>query len=267
MTNTIRLCAASFLCGILLCSLSSTEAAPPKHPKSSNTPWAIVFTSEGNFVIELFDQWVPKTVAHFVGLANGTKPWQHPKTKQTLRKPLYRNLTFHRIVPTYLLQTGCPLGNGKGGTGYYIPDEFHPNLKHRGPGYVSMANAGPNTNGSQFYITLRATPWLDAKPIKGKYCSNFDNPIRCTRHKDCLQYSRMFPDAADGKPLCKKRTQLRGHSVFGKVVYGMNVLTKISEVPMDANGRPFRPIKLKRIDIRRGKNWKRTWLRAKPSSR
>ncbi|TNE48241.1 MAG: peptidylprolyl isomerase [Deltaproteobacteria bacterium] len=242
-----------------------TQAAPPAHPKSAQTPWAIVFTSQGNFVVELFDQWVPKTVAHFVGLATGSKPWQDPKTKETVRKPLYRNLTFHRIVPTYMLQTGCPLGNGKGGPGYTIQDEFHPNLRHGGPGYVSMANAGPNTNGSQFYITLRATPWLDVKEIKGKYCKNFDNPIRCTRHMDCLKYARMFPNAADGKALCEKRTQKRGHTVFGKVVHGLNVLTKISELPMDANGRPFQPVKLKRIDIRRGKRWQRSWLRAKPS--
>ena len=174
-------------------------------------PWAVVFTNKGNFVIELFYKQTPKTVAHFVGLAEGTKAWIHPSTKLTVRKPFYNGLTFHRIVPTYLLQTGCPLGNGKGGPGYTIKDEFHPTLKHKGPGIVSMANAGPDSNGSQFFITLRATPWLDVKSVTGRFCSNFDLPVRCKTREHCVQYAKMFPNASDGTAFCKMRTLRRGH--------------------------------------------------------
>ncbi len=250
--------------GLFFLGFGSTQAAPTS-PK--NRPWAVVFTNQGNFVIALYYKRTPLTVAHFVGLAEGSKAWIHPSTKLTVRKPFYNGLKFHRIIPTYLVQTGCPLGNGKGGPGYTIKDEFHPSLKHRGPGFVSMANAGPDSNGSQFFITLRATPWLDVKTVTGKYCSNFDLPVRCKTREHCVRYTRMFPDASDGPPACKKRTMRRGNTIFGKVIYGMNVLTRISEQPMDANGHPFRPIKIKRIDIRRGSRWQRSWLRAKAPPR
>ena len=120
-------------------------------------------TSEGNFTIRLFDGEVPNTVANFVGLAEGTKEWTDPKSGQRVKRAFYDGLVFHRVIEGFMIQGGDPLGTGTGGPGYKFADEFHPKLKHTKPGILSMANAGPNTNGSQFFITLAATPWLDNK--------------------------------------------------------------------------------------------------------
>jgi len=124
---------------------------------------ALFTTSEGNFKIRLFDQEVPNTVANFVGLAEGTKEFTDPKTGQKTKRPFYDGLAFHRVIDAFMLQGGCPLGTGTGGPGYKFADEFNPKLRHSKPGMLSMANAGPNTNGSQFFVTLAATPWLDNK--------------------------------------------------------------------------------------------------------
>ena len=118
-------------------------------------------TSAGRFRIRLFDEDAPKTVANFVGLAEGTQEFTDPKTRQQTRRPFYDGLIFHRVIDGFMVQGGDPLGTGTGGPGYQFADEFSPKLRHRGPGTLSMANAGPNTNGSQFFITLAATPWLD----------------------------------------------------------------------------------------------------------
>ena len=124
---------------------------------------ALFTTSEGNFKIRLFNQEVPNTVANFVGLAEGTKEFTDPKTGQKTKRPFYDGLAFHRVIDGFMLQGGCPLGTGTGGPGYKFPDEFNPKLRHSKPGMLSMANSGPNTNGSQFFVTLAATPWLDNK--------------------------------------------------------------------------------------------------------
>jgi peptidyl-prolyl cis-trans isomerase A (cyclophilin A) len=118
-------------------------------------------TSAGNFTVRLFDDKAPKTVANFVGLAEGTREWTDPKTRQKVTRPFYDGLIFHRVIADFMIQGGCPMGNGMGGPGYQFADEFGPGLKHDRPGLLSMANAGPNTNGSQFFITLVPTPWLD----------------------------------------------------------------------------------------------------------
>ena len=118
-------------------------------------------TSEGSFTIKLFDTEAPNTVANFVGLAEGTKEWTDPKSGQKVKRPFYNGLIFHRVIEGFMLQGGDPLGTGTGGPGYKFADEFHPKLRHAKAGTLSMANAGPNTNGSQFFITLDATPWLD----------------------------------------------------------------------------------------------------------
>lgn len=118
-------------------------------------------TSEGSFRIRLFDEQVPNTVANFVGLAEGTKEFVDPKTGQKTTRPFYDGLIFHRVIDAFMIQGGDPLGTGTGGPGYRFADEFHPALRHDKPGILSMANAGPNTNGSQFFITLVPTPWLD----------------------------------------------------------------------------------------------------------
>jgi peptidyl-prolyl cis-trans isomerase A (cyclophilin A) len=117
----------------------------------------------GDIVIQLFEDKAPKTVANFVDLATGAKEWTDPKTKEKVKRPLYNGTIFHRVIPGFMIQGGDPLGNGTGGPGYRFEDEFNPDLKHSKPYILSMANAGPNTNGSQFFITHKATPWLDGK--------------------------------------------------------------------------------------------------------
>jgi peptidyl-prolyl cis-trans isomerase A (cyclophilin A) len=125
--------------------------------------YATLKTSMGEIVIQLFDDKAPKTVANFVDLATGTKEWTDPKTREKVKRPLYNGTIFHRVIPGFMIQGGDPLGNGTGGPGYRFEDEFHPDLKHSKPGILSMANAGPNTNGSQFFIIQKPTPWLDGK--------------------------------------------------------------------------------------------------------
>jgi peptidyl-prolyl cis-trans isomerase A (cyclophilin A) len=123
--------------------------------------FAVFDTTKGTFKIKLFADKAPKTVENFVGLAEGTKEWTDPNTGKKVKKPLYDGLIFHRVIDGFMIQGGDPLGNGTGGPGYRFADEFDPSLKHDKPGILSMANAGPNTNGSQFFITVRATPHLD----------------------------------------------------------------------------------------------------------
>ncbi len=120
-------------------------------------------TTLGNFSIELYDAKTPKTVANFVGLAEGTIEWTHPKTREKHRTPYFDGIIFHRIIQGFMIQGGDPLGEGYGGPGYQFADEFHPDLRHDRAGILSMANAGPNTNGSQFFITLGPTPHLDRR--------------------------------------------------------------------------------------------------------
>ena len=125
--------------------------------------YATLKTSMGDIVIQLFDDKAPKTVANFVGLASGTKEWTDSKTGEKIKKPLYNGTIFHRVIPGFMIQGGDPLGNGTGGPGFRFEDEFHSDLRHSKAGIFSMANAGPNTNGSQFFITHQPTPFLDNK--------------------------------------------------------------------------------------------------------
>ena len=141
-----------------LLSGSSAQAQEKKGPV-----YATLKTSMGDIVIQLFEDKAPKTVANFVDLATGAKEWTDPKTKEKVKRPLYNATIFHRVIPGFIIQGGDPLGNGTGGPGYRFEDEFNPDLKHSKPGILSMANAGPNTNGSQFFIIHKATPWLDGK--------------------------------------------------------------------------------------------------------
>jgi peptidyl-prolyl cis-trans isomerase A (cyclophilin A) len=120
-------------------------------------------TSGGTFKVRLFDDKAPKTVANFVGLATGTQEWTDPASGKAVTRPFYDGLIFHRVIDGFMLQGGCPEGSGRSGPGYRFPDEFGAGLAHDKPGLLSMANAGPNTNGSQFFVTLAATPWLDNK--------------------------------------------------------------------------------------------------------
>jgi peptidyl-prolyl cis-trans isomerase A (cyclophilin A) len=118
-------------------------------------------TTEGSFTVRLFEKEAPQTVANFVGLAEGTKEWRDPSTGQKKTGPYYDGIIFHRVISGFMIQGGDRLGTGTGGPGYNFGDEFHPTLRHSRAGILSMANAGPNTNGSQFFITLGPTPHLD----------------------------------------------------------------------------------------------------------
>ena len=123
--------------------------------------YAVFETTEGSFTVRLFEKEVPETVANFVGLAEGTKEWKDPSTGEKKTAPYYDGIIFHRVISGFMIQGGDRLGTGTGGPGYNFGDEFHPSLRHSRPGILSMANAGPNTNGSQFFITLGPTPHLD----------------------------------------------------------------------------------------------------------
>ena len=131
----------------------------------ANDTFAVFDTTEGRFKAKLFQDEAPKTVQNFVELAEGTKTG----------KPFYDGLVFHRVIPDFMIQGGCPEGSGRGGPGYKFADEFHPSLKHTKPGLLSMANSGPNTNGSQFFVTVAPTSWLDNRhAIFGEVIEGFD---------------------------------------------------------------------------------------------
>ena len=125
--------------------------------------YATLQTNKGDVVIRLFPNHAPKTVSNFVGLAEGTKEWTDPRTNKKVNQPYYDGIIFHRVIDGFMIQGGDPLGQGVGGPGYKFADEFHPSLRHNKEGILSMANAGPNTNGGQFFITLGPTPHLDNK--------------------------------------------------------------------------------------------------------
>lgn len=130
-----------------------------------NETFAVFDTTEGTFRIKLFAEHAPKTVENFVSLADGSKTG----------KPFYNGLIFHRVIPNFMIQGGCPEGSGRGGPGYKFTDEFHPSLRHSKKGILSMANSGPNTNGSQFFITVAETSWLDNKhTVFGEVVEGYD---------------------------------------------------------------------------------------------
>lgn len=155
------MCKKLLLVGAFL--LAASYGITAESPDKKGPLYATLKTSMGDIVIQLFDDKAPKTVANFVGLASGTKEWMDPKTDEKVKRPLYNGTIFHRVIPGFMIQGGDPRGNGTGGPGYRFDDEFHPDLRHSKAGILSMANAGPNTNGSQFFITHQATPQLDGR--------------------------------------------------------------------------------------------------------
>ena len=168
-------------------------------------PTATLHTSEGDIEVELFEERAPRTVGNFIGLATGEREWTDPQTGERITdQPLYDDVLFHRVIDGFMIQGGDPTGTGRGGPGYQFDDEFHDELTHDGAGILSMANSGPNTNGSQFFITLDATPHLDGR-----------------------------------------------HSVFGKVVDGMDVVREIGSAETDPNDRPKADVVLESVTVDR----------------
>lgn len=167
------------------------------HKETVNGLTAVFNTTMGEFEIELYPKECPETVWNFVNLAEGRQA--------TVKEgPYYNGLVFHRVIRGFMIQGGCPEGSGRGGPGYRFDDEFNPNLKHSSEGILSMANAGPGTNGSQFFITLGATPHLDGR-----------------------------------------------HTVFGKVIKGLDIIKKIGDTPVGAMDRPKTEVSINSVEIKR----------------
>ena len=137
-------------------------ACAQSNPNLGPGVYALFDTTQGNFTIKLYADMAPNTVENFIGLATGSKQWTHPTTNESFQDtPYYNGIIFHRVISGFMLQGGDPGGTGMGGPGFRFNDEFHPEARHSKAGILSMANAGPNTNGSQFFVTLRPTPHLD----------------------------------------------------------------------------------------------------------
>jgi peptidyl-prolyl cis-trans isomerase A (cyclophilin A) len=177
---------------------TATEA-----PKREDGLYVTIETSMGTIQGRLFEKESPITVKNFVDLALGRKVWTDPRTSLPVKKPLYNGLTFHRVLPNFMIQGGDPLANGSGGT-KVIPDEFHPSLKFDVPGRFGMANSGPNTGSCQFFITEIPTPHLNG-----------------------------------------------GHTIFGQVTEGMDVVKAIARVPTKAENAPVKPVRIVKVSFDR----------------
>jgi peptidyl-prolyl cis-trans isomerase A (cyclophilin A) len=164
--------------------------------------YATFETTLGNITCRLFSEHAPKTVANFTGLAKGEKEFTDAKTRARAKRPFFDGLVFHRVIPNFMIQGGCPLGSGTGDPGYKFEDEFSKSVRFDKPGKLAMANSGPNTNGSQFFITVAPTDWLNDH-----------------------------------------------HTIFGEVVEGQDVVTKISLTPRDRQDRPKTPVVLNAVKI------------------
>ncbi len=178
---------------------------------ASKNPVAELHTNQGVISIELHADKAPKTVANFIGLATGQKEFTCPTSGEPTKKAYYDGLVFHRVISNFMIQGGCPQGTGYGNPGYKFDDEFHPELWHDKKGVMSMANSGPNTNGSQFFITTGAHAHLDA--------------------------GRQSPTPT-------------GYSIFGQVIDGMDALDKIAQTPTAAGDRPHTDMVIEKVVIK-----------------
>ncbi len=155
--------------------LKNFEEVPADYVPGTGELHAIIHTNMGVIDVLLYESRAPKTVANFVGLATGKREYTDMKTKKSSNEPYYDGVIFHRVIPGFMIQGGDPSGSGSGGPGYNFADEFHKELRHTRGGLLSMANAGPGTNGSQFFITLGATPHLDNRhAIFGEVVAGMD---------------------------------------------------------------------------------------------
>lgn len=184
--NFLRLITFSLFSLLFSCSTSdSSNESKQEGNYGITTPgvYAVLKTAKGNIRLKLFYKKVPNTVANFVGLSEGSK-----ESNKASGVPFYDGTIFHRVIPNFMIQGGDPQGSGRGGPGYRFQDEFHPDLKHNSAGILSMANAGPNTNGSQFFKTHKATPWLDNRhSVFGKVVSiNDQQTVNAIRRGDKL---------------------------------------------------------------------------------
>jgi peptidyl-prolyl cis-trans isomerase A (cyclophilin A) len=183
---------------------------------------AIIHTSAGDLRCELVPDKAPHTVANFVGLATGKKDWTNPRTGKTEHNhPFYDGVIFHRVIPGFMIQGGDPLGTGMGGPGFAFADELRPDLLFDRPGRLAMANAGPNTNGSQFFITETAQPGL--------------NP--CFDEGGCQRGSGIVPKGT-------------GYSIFGQCDdASVELVKRIARMPRDPRDRPLTPVRITRVEI------------------
>jgi peptidyl-prolyl cis-trans isomerase A (cyclophilin A) len=164
----------NLLLALLCLTLATLAGAQTSSPAAKGAVTATIETTDGNITCTLFPDKAPLTVANFIGLSDGTKPWKNPKTGQMMHTPLYDGTICHRVIPNFMIQCGDPAGNGSGDPGYSFKDEFTPDLTFDQPGRLAMANSGPNTNGSQFFITEVPTPHLNGKHTIFGQCENLD---------------------------------------------------------------------------------------------
>ncbi|TPV32886.1 peptidylprolyl isomerase [Paucihalobacter ruber] len=201
---------------LYLAILLSFLACKEQYPELEDGIYAEFVTNKGTMVAKLTHDKTPVTVANFVALAEGT----HPGVSEEFKgKRFYDSLTFHRVIDNFMIQGGDPTGTGSGSPGYKFEDEFHPELKHNKPGILSMANSGPNTNGSQFFITEVATPHLDAFKEDGT-----------------LKRCGTFPGGS-----C--------HTVFGELVLGLDIQDSISNIKTMDGSKPETPVIIKQLNI------------------
>lgn len=168
----VRIVFFTTVAAVVFSSLGFPQAPPAKAPPATRRAapqplprglYATFYTSKGNIVCRLFEKDAPKTVQNFSDLASGKKEWLNPETHTKTSKPLYAGTIFHRVIPNFMIQGGDPLGTGMGDPGYEFEDEINPQRTFEKPGILAMANSGPNTNGSQFFITVAPTDWLNGK--------------------------------------------------------------------------------------------------------